>query len=133
MDFFYRICLLILCALGTGCVSNQHDWGNYSTELYQYYKSPAPEQRAQFQEELASVFERVESKGLVPAPGLYAEYGTLLMESEDYSGAIEYFQKEKAAWPESSTLMDALITSLNRQGPQPDSESTSLEEGSTDE
>lgn len=135
MDFLYRFGFVTLCLLSSGCVSTQHDWGEYSTELYQYYQSPDAEQRLEFQEELTRVFERAESKGLVPAPGLYAEYGTLMMESENYTTAVEYYRKEKAAWPESSKLMDALISSLERQAPEANPTPASLaeEKGDNDE
>lgn len=133
MDFFLRACFLVVCLATSGCVAPQHYWGNYSPELYEFYKSPSPEQRAELQDELARIFARAEVKGVLPAPGLYAEYGTLLMESEDYPGAIEYYEKERAAWPESRTLMDALISSLQRQLPEPEEAPATLNEGATNE
>ena len=98
-----------------GCVQTQHDWGDYSNELYTYYKSPTPEERAELTEELLEIFERVEKKGAKPPPGLYAEYGTFLFQNGDYSGAITFYTKEKQAWPDSTQFMDSLITSLNKQ------------------
>jgi hypothetical protein len=98
-----------------GCVQTRHDWGDYSNELYTYYKSPTAEERAELTEELLKIFDRVEKKGKNPPPGLYAEYGTLLFQSGDYSGAITFYEKEKKAWPDSAKYMDSLISSLNQQ------------------
>ena len=43
------------------------------------------------------------------APGLYAEYGFLLMRRGENARAIEYYNKEKALWPESAVFMDSMI------------------------
>ncbi|NNJ70828.1 MAG: DUF4810 domain-containing protein, partial [Kiritimatiellales bacterium] len=43
------------------------------------------------------------------APGLYAEYGFLLMRQGENGRAISYFNKEKALWPESAVFMDSMI------------------------
>lgn len=116
MDFLLRLsAVLFLIAITTACTTTRHEWGNYSTELYQYYKSPTQEQQQELQNELAKVFARAKSKGVAPAPGLYAEYGTFLLESGDSAQAIEYYQREKAAWPESAKLMDALIAALAQE------------------
>lgn len=112
MDFYCRQVVLLLSLALSGCTTSLHDWGNYSSELYQYYKSPTPEQQVEFQTELERVFARTEAKGERPAPGLYAEYGNLLLESGNSKLAIEYFDKERNAWPESAKLMDALIFAL---------------------
>jgi hypothetical protein len=43
------------------------------------------------------------------APGLYAEYGFLLMRRGENTRAIKYYTKEKALWPESTVFMDSMI------------------------
>ena len=52
--------------------------------------------------------------GKVPPPGLYAELGTLYLEAGDTQTAIDYYQKEQDAWPESQHLMTSLITTLSK-------------------
>ena len=98
-----------------GCVQTQHDWGDYSNELYTYYKNPTPEERIELTDELLEIFERVEKKGAIPPPGLYAEYGTFLFQNGDFPGAITFYTKEKKAWPDSTQFMDSLINSLSKQ------------------
>lgn len=120
MEFLSRSFSLVALLTVTGCTSTLHDWGGYSSELYQYYKSPTQEQQVALQSELFTIFERAEAKGIAPPPGLYAEYGTLLLENGDSNGAIEYFQKEKTVWPESGKLMDALIAALNQMPQEED-------------
>ncbi len=109
------IVALLSLSLLSGCASTRHDWGAYESELYTFYKSPTDEEKQELTNELAKTFARCEEKGVNPPPGLYAEYGTFLFEEGDYDSAIEYYEKEKAAWPESAKFMDALISSLNQQ------------------
>ena len=59
-------------------------------------------------EVLAEVIEEGEAKGSVP-PGIYAEYGHVLLDIGKAREAIIYFEKEKNVWPESSMLMDKMI------------------------
>ena len=107
----------IFCSFSAllGCTTTQNDWGSYSNELYTYYKNPSQDEKQELVNELAEVFARVEKKGAIPAPGLYAEYGTFLFQEGDYQKAIIFFEKEKNAWPESAKFMDSLIQALSKQ------------------
>jgi len=49
------------------------------------------------------------------APGLYAELGTLYLQTGSSDLAISYYTKERSAWPESRTLMTALIQNIERR------------------
>lgn len=97
-----------------GCTNTRHDWGDYETELYTYYKSPTYEEQQELVNELAKIFARTEKKGVTPPPGLYAEYGTFLFQEGDYPNAIQFYTKEKNAWPESTKFMNSLISTLQR-------------------
>jgi hypothetical protein len=112
---FKTLFLLVAASLLFGCVQTQHDWGNYSNELYTYYKNPTPDERIELTDELLKIFDRVEKKGAKPPPGLYAEYGTFLFQNKDYLGAITFYEKEKQAWPDSTHFMNSLISSLSKQ------------------
>lgn len=113
---FKPVVVISFAFLLFGCAQQtRHDWGNYSGELYTYYKSPTPEQQAELLSELAGIFARAEKKGVAPPPGLYAEYGTFLFQSGDLEGAINYYQKEKNVWPESTQFMDSLILALSKR------------------
>ncbi|MFT4613977.1 MAG: hypothetical protein ACI9NT_001119 [Bacteroidia bacterium] len=116
MYALYKILLIALSAIFLiGCASTRHDWGNYESELYTYYKSPTPEEQQELVNELATTFARTEKKGVSPPPGLYAEYGTFLFQEGDYPNAIQFYEKEKIAWPESAKFMDSLISTLQQR------------------
>lgn len=116
MNQLSKITLLILSiALLSGCASTKYDWGTYESDLYRYYKTSTTEDRQSLENELAEIFARTEQNGAVPPPGLYAEYGTFQFLAGDYPTAIQYYQKEKEAWPESSKLMDSMIAKLRQR------------------
>ena len=100
----------------TGCQTSQslYHWGGYEQSLYEYYKAPA-EQEA-LAERLLALIENESAR--IP-PGIYAEYGTLLLRQGKTDEAIVYFKKEKEQWPESQILMDSMINALSdKQGSQ---------------
>lgn len=104
-----RTAMAVLCgflALSTGCVSSMYGWGRYETSLYKHYKNPADQE--QFARSLEKIIERGEQRGRVP-PGIYAEYGYLLMVQGRAGEAVTFFEREKAQWPESTHLMDVMI------------------------
>ena len=96
-----------------GCSSpDLYQWGDYDEWLYKDYKNPVNHDERLFTE-LSAFMEEYESRenpSTKPmAPGLYAEYGFLLMQRGEYTKAIEYYNKEKALWPESAVFMDSMI------------------------
>lgn len=93
--------------------SEQYDWGDYEDGLYTYYKDPAT--AAQFADSLRSSIADAEASGTKVPPGLYAEYGNLMLQSGNYPAAIEQFNREKTLWPESSSFMDTMIKSATAQ------------------
>lgn len=103
------ILLFVMAVALIGCVSSSmYHWGNYEKNLYKYYKNPGEVE--EMAESLAKIIERGEVDGRVP-PGIYAEYGYLLLITGNSGEAITYFEKEKMRWPESSMLMDKMIAS----------------------
>lgn len=96
----------VLALVLLGCSTTKYHWGSYEKSLYRYYKNPASVE--ELGEALAEVIEEGEAKGSVP-PGIYAEYGQVLLTIGKAQEAIIYFEKEKNVWPESSMLMNNMI------------------------
>ena len=107
-----RITLLILLGLLCGCTSNSlYEWGKYDQWLYENYKHPKDDEELYVDlTGLITEYESRKNPQTKPmAPGLYAEYGFLLMRRGENERAIEYYTKEKALWPEASVFMDSMI------------------------
>ncbi len=106
------LALIALLAALSGCATNLYQYGRYEQSLYEKYKDPSQAEAMRlYLTEHISALEK--SKITVP-PGLYAELGTLHLEGGDSKTAIRYYELERSTWPESNTLMTALITNLQR-------------------
>lgn len=108
-----RYAFALACLLSmSGCVTtgSLYDWGNYEDNLFNYYHKPAVKE-AVLDNHLGFLAELAEDNRK-PPPGLLAEAGTLLLLEGETEKAIEYYQKEYEAWPESQPMMSKLITNL---------------------
>lgn len=102
------ILALSACSSGSGLYA----WGNYEDALFVNYHEPAVKEEV-LNDYLTFVREyQPGAKQRKIAPGLLADAGTFLLERGDAKGAIEFYQLEAAAWPESAPLMQKLIENL---------------------
>jgi hypothetical protein len=103
------ICLAACALVLSGCATNKglYDWGGYDAMLYGSYKDPTTV-AANMQKLEAHIHGLELGKQKVP-PGLYADLGTLELQAGDKEKAQANFRKEREVWPESASLMDALI------------------------
>ena len=100
-------------ALAAGCASTRYRWGDYDEALYAHYKRP--QEKVEFVQRLAALIASAEQAGGPVPPGCYAEYGYALLEAGDFARAIDHFEKERKAWPESAALMEKMIKVAERQ------------------
>lgn len=108
--------LLPIVALLGGCAApSLYQWGGYDQALYTGYKDPTKMEDMRLRLEL-HIAEREKSKQKV-APGLYAELGTLYLQSGSPEKAVGLYAQERQAWPESKGLMSAMIQNLERRNP----------------
>lgn len=110
---FKRIALLTLLLAVAACQPAKppiYSWGSYEKSLYGYYKVPG--NPAPLTISLEEMIATGKKQGRVP-PGIYAEYGYLLLTQGKKSEAIANFEAEKATWPESTILMNTMIKGAN--------------------
>ncbi len=106
----------LFCALWlSGCATKPplYPWGNYDTLLYESYKNP--EKVAALRADLEQTIAQTEQAQKKVPPGLYAELGTLYLQSGDAPKAISLYTKERNAWPESAQLMNSLIAQVGKR------------------
>jgi hypothetical protein len=97
----------------SGCATqNQtiYQWGGYDELLYQSYKSP--DRVEAMRVGLEALLVKLDTQKQKPPPGLYAELGTLYLQLGDDKKALTNYELERRNWPESKTLMDSLIKTL---------------------
>ena len=108
-----RAPLLAALAILSGCAPKPlYPWYGYDARLLQYYKQPQTAE--QFRLAMERQFPGLENNNQRPAPGLYAEVGTLYLERGDRATAAKYYVKERDAWPESRYVMDVLLKNLQK-------------------
>lgn len=112
----------VAVTMGACAPVGMYEWGGYQDRLYSYYKDP--EEIGGLVKALESTISRGEKSKRVP-PGMYAEYGYLLMVQNRRDEAIGFFRKEKTAWPESTVLMDKMIASIEANKPSAKQSETS--------
>lgn len=110
-----RSCLAVMFVVGvSGCVApGLYQWGGYERDLYGAYKDPAKMEALRLN--LETQTNLMEGSGQKVAPGLYAELGTLYLQSGSSDKAIAMYKKEREAWPESKGLMTTMIENLERR------------------
>jgi hypothetical protein len=103
------VCAIIAGAALCGCAANKpmYEWGGYDGMIYQSYKSPEKAEaiRLQLEQHIA----KLEASKQKVAPGLYADLGTMFLQSGNREQAVVYFARERDSWPESAGLMNAMI------------------------
>lgn len=109
----YPTIALAALVLG-GCVTTPiYQWGGYESKLYAGYKDQT--KMEELKVGLETHIAAMDKSGQKVAPGLYAELGTLYLQSGDSVKARGMYSRERNAWPESKGLMDAMIQNLERQ------------------
>lgn len=106
--------ILPIVLISGGCAApSLYQWGGYDQALYAGYKDQTKMEELRLKLE-AHIAEMENSKQKV-APGLYAELGTLYLQSGEPDKAIRLYSQERDAWPESRGLMTSMIQNLERR------------------
>ncbi|MBY4899162.1 DUF4810 domain-containing protein [Cupriavidus sp. AU9028] len=101
--------LSAMSALAACAPQSKYAWGSYEPALYAYYKTPGA--AAAFAEQLNQSIATAEESGARVPPGMYAEYGYMLLEQGKGKEAVAFFEKERSAWPESARFMNRMLQS----------------------
>lgn len=98
----------------SGCAApSLYKWGDYDQGLYTSYKDATKTDALRIQ--LETHIESMEKSKQKIAPGLYAELGTLYLQSGSTAKAMSLYAQERDLWPESKFLMTAMIQNLERR------------------
>ncbi len=108
------VLLAVVASLAMGgCASNKlYQWGDYEDNLYAAYKDATKAEALRLK--LEAHIQAMEKASQKVAPGLYAEVGTLYLQAGQRKTAMAWYQRERAAWPESTQLMTSMIQNLER-------------------
>jgi hypothetical protein len=112
-----QLCLvLFMIVLLSGCAQHQklYSWEDYSTTLYRMKKNPCNETQQAHMAELKKIIDSSKETSMRVPPGVYCEYGYLLMIQGRKDDAMQYFVLEKQTYPESATFITNLTAYLSK-------------------
>lgn len=108
------IAFISLVSFFASCApSNLYYWGKYDQATYQFNKTQTEESRVK----LLSTYEDIiknKAKSLskeVP-PGIYADYGYLLIQDGQIAKGKEMLEKELSIYPESKKMVEYILKKL---------------------
>ena len=98
--------LLVSCA-----VQPMYYWGDYSKSYYKTVETPGQQSTDTRLASLENIIKKTEKSSTKKiGPGVYAEYGYMLIELGQVEKGNIYLQKEKEKFPESSNTIVDFIT-----------------------
>lgn len=112
-----RIITFLTLALLAGCAPSAETfyWGEYSSTLYDLKKNPDDKTLAAHKKELLLIVEQSGKKHKKVPPGVYAEYGYILLRSGGEAEGMEYLDKETTLYPESVVFIQRIKSEYSRR------------------
>jgi hypothetical protein len=106
---------LLFLVFFIGCAPQEiFYWGDYSSSLYDYKKNPDEKTFQAHEKSLLDIIVVSPQKHLQVPPGVYAEYGFMLIKDGKETEGLEYFDKEILLYPESKVFIQRLKDELSR-------------------
>lgn len=112
-----KLIIFILPALMLVSCSVQkplYTWGNYNQTSYNYLKNSDEKSTQQLLETYAKLIEKQKGTRATVPPGLYADYGFLLLQANKTDQGKAMLQKEVALYPESKVFVDRILKMLEK-------------------
>lgn len=110
---YLLITALTLLLFSCGTPKPLYNWQNYDAVVYNYIKVSDEKST----ENLLKTYDKLIKKygtRKVPAPGVYADYGYLLIKGGEIEKGKTLLQKEISLYPESATLINGILKRLEK-------------------
>jgi len=100
----------------SSCSSNQalYSWYKYDDTTHAFAKKQNEKTENALIENFDKIINKQKGTRKVVPPGIYAERGYYFLKSGRTSEALEYFNKEKQLYPESTVFMDRIIKRIEK-------------------
>ena len=112
-----RIMLIAIPAfLLVSCMpQNQlYSWENYEKTSYNYLKNSDEKTTQELIETYQKIIEKQKGTRKVVPPGVYADYGFILLQANKTAEGKEMLLKEEALYPESKVFIDRILTMIEK-------------------
>jgi len=107
---------LVACCLLTACVTPPipYNWTGYSSSLYALKKNPTDETLAAHKQVLIQIIQDSDGKSMKVPPGIYAEYGYILVKEGKAEEGMKYLDLESQKFPEATVFVQRIKTQLSQ-------------------
>ncbi len=95
-----------------------YNWDEYSTVTYDYVRTKDDDSRKKMMEAYEEIMENQNATiaGQVP-PGIYADYGYMLIDEGKEEEGLVYLKKEMELYPESEPFLSKIIARIEENNP----------------
>ncbi|QTQ14920.1 DUF4810 domain-containing protein [Treponema parvum] len=118
---YYRKAVLLLPILlvitSISCASNKplYDWYDYQEDSYHYLKNADEKSVKTLIETYEKIISKQNASRAAVPPGIYADYGYLLIRSGKTKEGTEMLKKEVELYPESEVFVSQIIKRLGKK------------------
>lgn len=109
---YFSLSLFLLCSCAVG--PKLYSWDKYQSTSYNYLKNNDDKSTQELLTSYQHIIEKqTGTRGVVP-PGIYADYGFLLLKANKRAEGKEMLQKEIALYPESKIFIDKILKKIEQ-------------------
>jgi hypothetical protein len=111
MKTFKIFALVITLAMAASCTTQKplYTWNDYEAKSYEYLKNSDEASTQNLMETYEKIITTQKgSRGVVP-PGIYADYGFLLLQADKTVEGQKMLAKEVELYPESKVFIDRIL------------------------
>lgn len=103
---------LIIAIFLVSCQTAQkplYSWGKYENSSYSYLKKNNDKATLALMDDYKKIIGKQEGTRKIPPPGIYADYGFLLMQAGKSEEGKAMLEKEIAIYPEAKIFIDRIL------------------------
>lgn len=104
--------VMLLLASCTTQAPQMYTWGKYSDATYNFIKSHSDQDREALIKTYESIIKKQKGTRKCVPPGVYADYGYLLIQIGEAQKGKEMLEKEVALYPESQAFIGQIIKNI---------------------
>ena len=108
------IFFLFLLIIGCSSSKNLYTWENYDLTSYNYLKNADEESVKELKETYTKIIEEQKGTRNVPPPGIYADFGFLLIQEGETERGKELLAKEIELYPESEKFITRILKMIEK-------------------
>jgi hypothetical protein len=116
---------LAACVLLTACTTARpipYAWGHYSLTLYQLKKDPCDANLQIHKQVLVQIIQASNQQSMRVPPGVYAEYGYILVREGRAEEGVKYLDLEAKTYPESTVFVERVKAQASQAPSEKESE-----------